>query len=102
MLKDIKIINKIHTSKRRRTALISSCIAVAILVVSVNKITSATDIKQYVTDQLNSSTFIQDEYVAPEKVALEFPEKKRNLIYIFLESMEATYYQKEEFQGYLL
>lgn len=96
MLKDIKIINKIHTSKRRRTALISSCIAVAILVVSVNKITSATDIKQYVTDQLNSSTFIQDEYVAPEKVALEFPEKKRNLIYIFLESMEATYYQKED------
>ena len=96
MVKDLKIINDIHTSKKRRTALISSCIAVVILIVSVTKITSATDIKQYVVNQLNNSTFIEDEYVVPENVALEFPEKKRNLIYIFLESMETTYYKKED------
>ena len=96
MVKDIKIINSIHTSKRRRTVLISSCIAVMILIVSVTKITSATDIKQYVANQLNDSTFIENEYVVPENVALEFPEEKRNLIYIFLESMETTYYQKED------
>lgn len=35
--------------------------------------------------------FIQANYVDPEDVHLEFPQKKRNLIHIFLESMETTY-----------
>ncbi len=36
------------------------------------------------------SDFIKTNYVDPEKVPLTFPETKRNLIYIFLESMENT------------
>ena len=39
----------------------------------------------------NSSTFIEDIYVDPAKVDIEFPEQKRNLIYIYLESMEMTF-----------
>ena len=34
-------------------------------------------------------------YINPEKVNLTFPEKKRNLIYIFMESMETTYISKD-------
>ncbi len=45
----------------------------------------------YVEAQGTYSTFIDDNYVEPSQVALQFPEKKRNLIYIFLESMETTY-----------
>ena len=35
--------------------------------------------------------FIYDNYVDPAEVEMEFPEEKRNLIYIYLESMEMTY-----------
>lgn len=96
MLKDIKIINQIHTSERRRTVIVSSCISILILIVSVNKVVSATDIKDYIGKQLDNSTFIENEYVVPEKTVIEFPEQKRNLIYIFLESMETTYYSQED------
>ena len=40
---------------------------------------------------LNGEDFIGEHYVDPGAVRLEFPEKKRNLIYIYLESLEVTY-----------
>ena len=46
------------------------------------------------------SDFVENEYVNPETVKLTFPEKKRNLIYIFLESMEMTYADKENGGGF--
>lgn len=49
------------------------------------------DLGNYVRNQLNESSFIEDNYVDPEKVDIEFPEKKRNLVYIYLESIENTY-----------
>lgn len=39
-----------------------------------------------------ASSFIEDNYVAPSSVKLTFPEHKRNLIHIVVESLEATYY----------
>lgn len=47
----------------------------------------------YLKKQSQTSTFIADNYVDPNSVELKFPEdgKKRNLIYIYLESMESTY-----------
>lgn len=45
----------------------------------------------YLKDQNTESKFIEDEYVDPTDVEVVFPEQKRNLIYIFLESMEMTY-----------
>lgn len=46
---------------------------------------------KYMDAQGTESTFIEDNYVSPNAVSLVFPEQKRNLIYIFLESMETTY-----------
>ena len=37
------------------------------------------------------SDLIQNQYIKPENSILHFPEQKRNLIYIFLESMESTF-----------
>ena len=37
------------------------------------------------------STFIEEHYVDPKDVEITFPEQKRNLVYIYLESMEMTY-----------
>ena len=48
-------------------------------------------VPDYVHAMTNESDFIEAHYVDPDGVTLTFPEKKRNLIYIFLESMESTF-----------
>jgi phosphoglycerol transferase len=45
----------------------------------------------FVVDAVSESEFIEDHYVNPNDVEIKFPEQKRNLIYIFLESMENTF-----------
>ncbi len=37
---------------------------------------------------------VEDNYVDPDRVNITFPEQKRNLIYLYLESMESTYADK--------
>ncbi len=49
------------------------------------------DMGTYISNELNASSFIEDHYADPAKVSITFPEKKRNVIYIYLESMEMTY-----------
>ena len=44
----------------------------------------------YFKSLTQQSNFIAEEYVFPAKVKLTFPEKKRNLIYIYLESAETS------------
>lgn len=46
---------------------------------------------RWLTASVTDSLFIEGYYVNPEDVEIKFPERKRNLIYIFLESMENTY-----------
>ncbi len=49
------------------------------------------DLSGYMESQEEYSTFMDENYIDPVNVSLEFPEKKRNLVYIFLESMENTF-----------
>ncbi|MCI8834900.1 MAG: sulfatase-like hydrolase/transferase [Ruminococcus sp.] len=58
------------------------------------------DIANYSENKSTYSTFIDDNYVDPATVELQFPEKKRNLIYIFLESMEMTYADEKNGGGF--
>lgn len=53
------------------------------------------EIGDYIANQMEDSVFIELLYADPDKVKLDFPEKKRNLIYIYLESMETTYADKK-------
>ncbi len=53
------------------------------------------DAGDYVKNQGTYSTFIDDYYVNPKDVEIVFPQQKRNLIYIFLESMETTFADQE-------
>jgi phosphoglycerol transferase len=46
---------------------------------------------EYLTAIVTYSDFIEEQYVDPDSVTITFPEQKRNLIYIYLESMEITY-----------
>ena len=49
------------------------------------------DIISYLKYTKQDSTIYEDNYVDGRDVAITFPKEKRNLIYIFLESMEMTY-----------
>lgn len=54
----------------------------------------------YIANQLRKSELFEEEYVASENVKITFPEEKRNLIYIFLESVETTLADKENGGGW--
>ena len=96
MVKDLKFINSINTSERRRTVVLSLSIATIILIVSISNILRTTDIMTYIGNQINDSELIEKEYINPKQANIKFEEQKRNLIYIYLESMESTFYAKEE------
>ena len=84
------------TKKRNKAVGISAIVSVLILIISTTRIAIVTEASAYIISQIKTSSFIEEEYVAPEKVEIQFPEQKRNLIYIFLESMETTYYSTED------
>lgn len=50
---------------------------------------------QLFSSYATATTYIEDRYVDPNTTKLTFPEKKRNLIFIYLESMENTYFSKD-------
>lgn len=54
----------------------------------------------YINNQVSRSAIFEEEYKGSESVQITFPEKKRNLIYIFLESMETTLTSKENGGGW--
>ena len=66
-----------------------------ILLFSLGYFVISLDVVKYIEYQYADSQLIQREYVDPFSVELEFPEEKRNLIFIFLESMETTYAEPE-------
>lgn len=57
------------------------------------------DVKEYLVSQKKESHFIEQNYVDPRTTKITFPEQKRNLIYIYLESMESTFASKEDGGG---
>lgn len=46
---------------------------------------------EYIKNQTIKTTIYEKYYINPETTKLEFPENRRNLIYIYLESMETGY-----------
>jgi len=50
---------------------------------------------QYLTNRLQETDLFKKYYVNPENVEITFPEDKKNLIYIILESTETTNFSKE-------
>ena len=52
------------------------------------------ELVDYLINSNRSGQIYQDMYKDPEDVSITFPEQKRNLIYIMLESMETSYLEK--------
>ena len=64
--------------------------AISVFIISVWMLLSSFSVFDYVASLARTGQLFEQHYVEPEKVNLTFPEKKRNLIYIYLESMENT------------
>ena len=58
---------------------------------SVIVLNSKMNIIKWLRNRNSTTEFIKDNYVDPESVDIMFPDKKRNLIYIYIESMELSY-----------
>lgn len=53
------------------------------------------ELVDYIADQFTDTPLFEKYYADPAKVKVTFPEKKRNLIYIMLESMETSYLSQD-------
>ncbi len=79
------------------TVLYGALLVMLVSWVDVPAMAEATGADEYVANAFRGdSTFYQDYYADPEKTALTFPEQKRNLVMIYMESMETTYADTEE------
>lgn len=87
--------NRKHAGILKKIAIVCSAGAVAVTGITVGVTWNGLDVSNYMKGQSTYSTFIDDNYMDPSSVNITFPEQKRNLIYIFLESMEMTYADKE-------
>lgn len=65
--------------------------ALATLLVACTFFIARLKVGSYIVTTSTESDFIETNYVDPNKAVMTFPENKRNIIYIFLESMENTY-----------
>lgn len=72
-------------------ALCSLCAIAALAVYGWNLL----DVGEYLADLNTGSEYIEHNYADPAQVELTFPEQKRNLIYIWLESVESTFADEE-------
>lgn len=72
---------------RDRIVLPALCVFFAFLLIFIGQFKVIARVGAIATE----SSFIEEHYVDPAKTVLTFPEEKRNLIYIFLESMESTF-----------
>lgn len=66
-------------------------LTMAMLFFAAGFFTVKLDLVQFVSAAATESEFVEDHYVDPNCTQLTFPDQKRNLIYIFLESMETTF-----------
>lgn len=81
---------KHYFKKTKRNIVIGSLV---VILISMYFFDNNLKISQYFL--MRESSFMQEHYVEPDKGIIKFPEKKKNLIYIYLESFEATYFSEE-------
>lgn len=79
---------KIELNKKKKILYSTSKV---LLVASVLVVCGVMNVWGFAKNQLTASTLIGNEYINPATVNINFPEQKRNLIYIYLESIENTY-----------
>lgn len=82
----------LYPFRRWFAAALSVALSVAVLITAAIE----AELPQFLYCIRNPSTFYEEKYTPPETVEIRFPEERRNLIYIFLESMEVSFASREE------
>ena len=67
------------------------CLGLFFFILTIADAWESISLGNYIVSQIQSSDFIEENYVDPGAIELHFPEKKRNLIYIYMESTELTF-----------
>ena len=86
-----KIKGGLYPFSNRASVVVSVVLSVCLLVNAAVTV----DLPAYISYVSQQSTIYQDEYIDPAKADITFPEEKRNLIYIYLESMENSFMSQE-------
>ena len=84
-------------TNRRKLVILWTCIAVLCGCVCYKAV--EVGVPGYLRSVTNVSSIFESEYISPDDVAITFPEKKRNLIFIYMESMETTYASTQDGGG---
>lgn len=96
---DIFMVNKNNEKKvflnKKRVRIISIVLSMVIMIGGVSFGVNKLQLQKVAKAYLSSSTYLADNYVDPRDVKMTFPKKKRNLIHIYLESVENSYLNKE-------
>lgn len=73
------------------TVLITALLTTCMLLLQIREGYDALKIDRYLEEQTIRSTLYEDHYVAADASKISAPAKKKNLIYLYLESMETTF-----------
>ena len=97
LFSNIKLLDKFQNTKFILfIKKISIVLSLIVFIISFSLICKKLEVVDYIKTYTVSSTLYEDEYVEPKTANIIFPEQKRNLIYIFLESMETSDYSIEQ------
>ncbi len=72
------------------SALISSILSIILIFFAAFQ----SGLSNWVFNNVKETDIFMEEYVDPNDTAITFPDEKRNLIYIYLESMETTFFSQ--------
>ena len=86
---------KVNFNPSRMPLWIKVSYATVVFMISLAVLLQSFGVFSYVRSLTQSSTIFEDSYVDPKQANLKFPAKKRNLIYIYIESMENTNASKQ-------
>ena len=92
------LIKTLKDDSINKKSILASLFAILILAIigTFNYVWFALEIDTFLDSQREASTFIVDHYVDPRSVAITFPNEPRNLIHIYLESVETTFMAVED------
>lgn len=75
------------------------CVVFFILYINLKRQAMLIGIPEFIESISNNSELYEREYINPQDVTLLFPQEKRNLLLIYMESMESTYASKDKGGG---
>lgn len=93
-----KAIAKKSKSGAKGFRIFTNVVFIISLVISGIWVDTHMHVSKYISRRIHATTIYEDNYIDPAKVEITAPEKKKNLIYIYMESME-TKYTSEKYGG---